>query len=295
MDLTKFKEKIDTYNNKESNDNKSSGGQYKNLNLKFVFSTLSKGSKVKGIIMSPLDANGEEQDFAQTKDYYKFGKDYIQKTIPNDKILNEIKNIEDFMSKYRNSNNYDISYGTVENLYIPLFSQKNDIPNIIFLNIRYYSRIRQVFGQLYKLFEKYGNSIYDLVLEFDLLQSGEINISVVGKIESQTIYKKYYGDDINEVRKSVYRMLYKEKSLSGQDILQITSKWISLIMKTEGKDFDLSKLSKNKNTTNGVINNKIEKDDDFFNIDKNKTDQDNSTDDDDFFNIDKNKTDDIPF
>jgi len=201
---------------------------------------------------------------------FKFGSKYIEKTENNLNTISDIDKLEEYISKFKSNRDYETSYSSLENLYIPLFNANKE-PCVLILNVRYYTRITQILKQLYKLLEDVGENIYNYIINFSM-NNQEITVTLKNKIESsklENVFKeKIENYDKTNFSKSIYNIIYKKKELSKEDIRAIISTWVAQNMKLFG---NTSISVPNVKATNLV------EDEDFFN----KKEEDSS--DDDFF------------
>ncbi len=241
--------------------------------LKVSYVTLNNGVSVSGVILSPIDKNGNKQDFLVIKELFKFGSKYIEKTENNLNTISDIDKLEEYISKFKSNRDYQTSYSSLENLYIPLFNANKE-PCILILNVRYYTRITQVLKQFYKILEDVGEDIFNYIINFTMNKQ-EITITLKNKVESQKL-ESIFKEKINNYEKtkflkSIYNVIYKKKELSKEDIRAIISTWVAQNMKLFG---NTSISVPNVKATNLV------EDEDFFNK-KQEVEEDSS--DDDFF------------
>ncbi|HQN49108.1 MAG TPA: hypothetical protein PL104_06610 [Caldisericia bacterium] len=201
---------------------------------------------------------------------FKFGSKYIEKTENNLNTISDIDKLEEYISKFKSNRDYETSYSSLENLYIPLFNANKE-PCVLILNVRYYTRITQILKQLYKILEDVGDNIYNYIINFSM-NNQEITVTLKNKIESsklENVFKeKIENYDKTNFSKSIYNIIYKKKELSKEDIRAIISTWVAQNMKLFG---NTSISVPNVKATNLV------EDEDFFN----KKEEDSS--DDDFF------------
>ncbi len=266
MNLDFLKNRIQELEKKHTNNNFSS--DTKKLRVSYV--TLNNGVSISGVILQPIDQNGNKQDFLVLKELFKFGSKYIEKTENNLNTISDIDKLEEYISKFKSNRDYETSYSSLENLYIPLFNANKE-PCVLILNVRYYTRITQILKQLYKILEDVGDNIYNYIINFSM-NNQEITVTLKNKIESsklENVFKeKIENYDKTNFSKSIYNIIYKKKELSKEDIRAIISTWVAQNMKLFG---NTSISVPNVKATNLV------EDEDFFN----KKEEDSS--DDDFF------------
>lgn len=266
MNLDFLKNRIQELEKKHTNNNFSS--DTKKLRVSYV--TLNNGVSISGVILQPIDQNGNKQDFLVLKELFKFGSKYIEKTENNLNTISDIDKLEEYISKFKSNRDYETSYSSLENLYIPLFNANKE-PCVLILNVRYYTRITQILKQLYKILEDVGDNIYNYIINFSM-NNQEIAVTLKNKIESsklENVFKeKIENYDKTNFSKSIYNIIYKKKELSKEDIRAIISTWVAQNMKLFG---NTSISVPNVKATNLV------EDEDFFN----KKEEDSS--DDDFF------------
>ncbi len=244
---------------KLKNDMKRVEGKMENPDsIRVKFEYLKQETEYTGLFIQPIDNLDEGQDLYTMGETFKFGKKYIQNTPNNQKHLIDIPNLSEYVNKFSKvvRDNFELSYQKIDSIKFALFNPKND-PKITILTISYYNRISNFLKQLYLLYEKYKEDIYNLVVTVSL-KNKNLTITPKKKIDNpiDLISKSY---DIIEVQKRVFDFLNNKKDLEFAEIKSITQNWINSCVKYSNSDEETIHFEGNK-----IQKDSIKYDDDFF-------------------------------